>query len=124
MRAAAVQQQNRPTMPMTSHVSAGHAVVWLGVECMVLWILRCCVEGTFRFHVAGMDSVLGSACAQVVAYGLSLGAPFPLLRQPGYLGPSLYLPWMFYSLVANPVMIAVGLRLDSGGRIEVSWKRS
>ena len=32
----------------------------------------------------------------------------------GYFGPSVYLPWCLYQLAVNPLMVTVGLRLDSG----------
>ena len=88
----------------------------------MLWVLRGWLEGTFRFHVAGMDSIFASICANVVAYGLVLGAPFPLLRQPGFLGPTLYLPCVVYSLAVNPIMVLVGLSLDGGRHIQVRGK--
>ena len=101
--------------------SAAHAAVWLGGRAPVLWMLLLC-----RGHVPLSRCRHGLGDGERLRSGRRVrfvfGRPFPLLRQPGFMGPSLYLPWMFYSLLVNPVMIAVGLRLDSGGRIEVSWK--
>ena len=103
--------------------SITYAGLWLGAECVGLWVLRGWVEGTFRFHVAGVDSWFGSSCAQLVVYGLALGAPFPLLRQPGILGPALYLPCAAYSLAINPVMVLIGRYLDVGRQIQVRARR-
>ena len=59
------------------------AVSWLLVEFLVLTALRAASEGTFRFHVPGSDTVLGSLVVDIVAYVLSIGAPLFLLRFPG-----------------------------------------
>ena len=45
------------------------------------------------------------------------------LHSTGYLGPSIYLPWCLYQLAVNPLMVTVGLRLDSGKeQIQISEK--
>ena len=62
------------------------AVSWLLVEFFVLTALRAASEGTFRFHISGSDSVLGSLVIGMVAYVLSIGAPLFLLRFPGESG--------------------------------------
>ena len=53
------------------------------VEFVVLTALRAGSEGTFRFHTAGIDSVLGSLIFDIVLYVLSIGAPSFALRFPG-----------------------------------------
>ena len=102
----------------------------------MLTALRAGSEGTFRFHIAGTDTFLGSLIMDIVLYVLSIGAPSFVLRFPGesgldmrilqdltltnktiswlagYLGPSVYLPWCLYQLAVNPIMIAVGFQLD------------
>mmetsp|Transcript_99194 Transcript_99194/g.283738 ORF Transcript_99194/g.283738 Transcript_99194/m.283738 type:complete len:525 (+) Transcript_99194:697-2271(+) len=95
-------------MPTPSPVAAS----WLLVEFVMLTALRAGSEGTFRFQIAGADTFLGSLIIDIVLYVLSIGAPFFLLRFPGYLGPSIYLLWCLYQLAVNPIMIAVGLQLD------------
>jgi hypothetical protein len=86
--------------------------IWLLAECTVLWVLRALSEGTVRFQVPGLDSTVGSLVVQALLYVFTLGAPTPFLRFPGYLGPTLYLPWVLYLMGANIVMIVVGLELD------------
>eukprot|EP00620_Florenciella_sp_RCC1587_P018684 CAMPEP_0182564282 /NCGR_PEP_ID=MMETSP1324-20130603/6257_1 /TAXON_ID=236786 /ORGANISM="Florenciella sp., Strain RCC1587" /LENGTH=182 /DNA_ID=CAMNT_0024777699 /DNA_START=8 /DNA_END=552 /DNA_ORIENTATION=- len=72
----------------SSHV----AITWLCLEFIILTLLRAGSEGTFRFQVFGTDTVLGSLVMDIVLYVLSIGAPLFVLRFPGYLGPSVYLP--------------------------------
>ena len=46
--------------------------VWLSAECVIWLILRTASEGTFRFQVAGMESVIGSLtihCKLMIAVG-------------------------------------------------------
>jgi hypothetical protein len=69
-------------MPTPSPV----AVSWLLVEFIVLTALRAGSEGTFRFHTAGIDTVLGSLIFDIMFYVLSIGAPSFMLRFPGKSG--------------------------------------
>ena len=69
-------------MPTPSPV----AVSWLLVEFVVLMALRAGSDGTFRFHMAGIDTVLGSLIINIVLYMLSIGAPLFVLRFPGESG--------------------------------------
>ena len=62
------------------------AVSWLLVEFVVLTSLRAGSEGTFSFHIAGADTVLGSLIIDIVFYVLSIGAPSFILRFPGESG--------------------------------------
>jgi len=62
------------------------AVSWLLVEFVVLTALRAGSDGTFRFHIAGVDTILGSLIIDIVLYMLSIGAPFFVLRFPGESG--------------------------------------
>ena len=62
------------------------AVSWLLVEFVVLTALRTGSESTFRFHIAGIDTVLGSVVIGIVFYMLSIGAPTFMLRFPGESG--------------------------------------
>ena len=62
------------------------AVSWLLVEFVVLMALRAGSEGTFRFHIAGADTFLGSLIIDIVFYVLSIGAPCFILRFPGESG--------------------------------------
>ena len=62
------------------------AASWLLVEFVVLTALRARSEGTFRFHMVGIDTVLGSLVVSIVFYMLSIGAPFLVLRFPGESG--------------------------------------
>ena len=66
-------------MPTPSPV----AVSWLLVDCVVLTALRAGSEGTFRYHIAGADTFLGSLIIDIMFYVLSIGAPFLVLRFPG-----------------------------------------
>ena len=52
-------------------------------------------------------------------YILSLGAPLPLGRFPGWYGPTLYAPAVLYSLAINPIMVGNGMQLDTGDTIKV-----
>ena len=62
------------------------AVSWLLVEFVLLTALRAGSEGTFRFHIGGIDTVLGSLIIDIVFYVLSIGAPSFILRFPGESG--------------------------------------
>ena len=62
------------------------AISWLLVEFVVLTALRAGSEGTFRFHMAGIDNVLGSLVIDIILYMLSIGAPTFMLRFPGESG--------------------------------------
>ena len=62
------------------------AVSWLLVEFVVLTALRAGSDGTFRFHIAGVDTILGSLITDIVLYVLSIGAPSFILRFPGESG--------------------------------------
>ena len=68
------------------HPTSPVAVSWLLVEFIVLTALRAGSEGTFRFHTAGVDNVLGSLIVDIMLYVLSIGAPSFALRFPGESG--------------------------------------
>ena len=65
------------------HPASPVAISWLLVEFVVLTALRAGSEGTFRFQIAGLDTVLGSLVIGIVFYVLSIGAPSFALRFPG-----------------------------------------
>ena len=69
-------------MPTPSPV----AVSWLLVEFVVLTALRAGSEGTFRFHISGADTFLGSLVTDIMFYALSIGAPSFMMRFPGESG--------------------------------------
>ena len=68
------------------HPASPVAISWLLVEFVVLTALRAGSEGTFRFHTAGVDNVLGSLIVDIMLYVLSIGAPFFVMRFPGESG--------------------------------------
>ena len=72
-------------MPTPSPV----AVSWLLVDFVMLTALRAGSEGTFRFHIAGADTFLGSLIIDIVLYMSSIGAPSFILRFPGESGPDM-----------------------------------
>ena len=65
----------------------------------------------------GLDAALPSVLVHVIFYLSSLAAPFPLLRFPGYLGPTLYCASMCYQLLVSPLMLFVALSLDGRGAL-------
>ena len=40
----------------------------------------------------------------------TLGVPLPFARFPGWLGPSIYVPWMLYALLSNPAAVLFGYK--------------
>ena len=102
------------TLATTSATAAGS---WLVTECAVLLLLRYVVEGSWRFHVHGLDAAVPSVLTHVGFYLGSVAAPFPFFRFPGYLGPSLYCASVCYQTIASPLMLLVAFRLDGGGRL-------
>ena len=94
----------------SSSVAAG----WLATECLVLLVLRQVVEGSWRFHLRGLDAALPSALVHLMFYIVSVAAPFPVLRFPGYLGPSLYCASVCYQTIASPLMLLVAFSMEGG----------
>jgi hypothetical protein len=92
--------------------SGAMTLAWLALECAVLCGLRWAVEGSWRFHVRGLDGAIPSCVVHVMLYAASLAAPFPLLRFPGYLGPLLYCGTVCYQLAVSPLMLLVALCFD------------
>ena len=102
------------TLATTSATAAGS---WLVAECVVLFLLRYAVEGSWRFHLHGLDTAVPSVLAHLAHYLGSVAAPFPLFRFPGYLGPSLYCTSVCYQTIASTLMLLLAFRLDGGGRL-------
>ena len=105
------------TLATTSATFAGS---WLVVECVVLLLLRNAVEGSWRFHLHGLDAVVPSVIAHLILYLGSIAAPFPFFRFPGYLGPYLYCASVCYQTIASPLVVLVAFCLDGGGRLPQS----
>jgi hypothetical protein len=94
--------------------SGSVAAGWLATECAVLLVLRQVVEGSWRFHLHGLDAALPSALMHLMFYIGSVAAPFPFLRFPGYLGPSLYCASVCYQTIASPLMLLVAFSMEGG----------
>jgi len=94
--------------------SGSVAAVWLATECVVLLVLRQVVEGSWRFHMRGLDAAVPSALMHLMLYIVSVAAPFPLLRFPGYLGPSLYCASVCYQTIASPLMLLAAFSMEGG----------
>jgi len=99
------------TLATTSATAAGS---WLVVECAVLLVLRYAVEGSWRFLLHGPDAAVPSVLIHLGLYLGSIAAPFPLLRFPGYLGPSLYCASACYQTIASPLMLLVAFSMEGG----------
>jgi len=96
--------------------SGSVAAVWLVTDCVVLLVLRQIVEGSWRFGIIrGLDAALPSALVHLMFYILSVAAPFPLLRFPGFLGPSVYCASVCYQTIASPLMLLVAFSMEGGG---------
>jgi len=94
--------------------SGSVAAGWLATECVLLLVLRQVVEGSWRFHMRGLDAAVPSALMHLMLYIVSIAAPFPLLRFPGYLGPSLYCASVCYQTIASPLMLLVAFSMEGG----------
>ena len=94
--------------------SATVAGSWLVTECVVLLLLRYVAEGSWRFHLHGPDAAVPSALVHLMFYIGSVAAPFPFLRNPGYLGPSLYCASVCYQTIASPLMLLVAFSMEGG----------
>ena len=46
--------------------------------------------------------------------------PAPLGRFPGMLGPSVFIPWMAYSLISNPLALILAMSLEGSQKIVFS----
>ena len=77
-------------------------------------MLRQVVEGSWRFHLHGPDAAVPSALVHLMFYIGSVAAPFPFLRNPGYLGPSLYCASVCYQTIASPLMLLVAFSMEGG----------
>jgi len=104
--------------------SGSAAVGWLATECMVLLVLRRVAEGSWRFHLPGLDTPVLSALVHLVLYLPSVAAPFPFLRFPNYLGPSVYCANVCYQTIASPLMLLVAFSLEGGSAMPQAelWK--
>eukprot|EP00618_Florenciella_parvula_P016977 CAMPEP_0119473200 /NCGR_PEP_ID=MMETSP1344-20130328/4942_1 /TAXON_ID=236787 /ORGANISM="Florenciella parvula, Strain CCMP2471" /LENGTH=2127 /DNA_ID=CAMNT_0007506261 /DNA_START=134 /DNA_END=6517 /DNA_ORIENTATION=- len=94
--------------------SGSSAAVWLATECVVLLVLRQVVESSWRFHLHGLEAAVPSALVHLMFYIVSVAAPFPILRFPGYLGPSLYCASVCYQTIASPLMLLVAFSMEGG----------
>lgn len=90
------------------------AAGWLMVECLVLLVLRQSIEGSWRFHMWGLDGAFPSLLMHVIIYLGSVAAPFPFLRVAGFLGPALYSPAVCYQVLVSPVMLLVAFSMEGG----------
>ena len=105
-------------MAVLASASLTVVAAWCTVEFGVFFALRYVAEeGKWRFHAAGLDTLVPSILCQILLYLSMLAAPFPFLRAPNHVGPTLWLGWVAYGLLVNPIMVIVGFHSGQGSEV-------
>ena len=86
--------------------------VWMAAECFALLLGRLATEGSLRFYHVGTEGLVPSAVVHFMLFVGGLGAPFPVLRFPGYLGLLYPIVVLYSLLLSNPAMIYYGTQGD------------
>mmetsp|Transcript_64000 Transcript_64000/g.176792 ORF Transcript_64000/g.176792 Transcript_64000/m.176792 type:complete len:210 (+) Transcript_64000:39-668(+) len=97
--------------------------IWFAFEAILLMSLRFLVEGEWRLSQTGLDGVAASIVGNICFCLGAFAAPFPYFRFPAYLGGRLWTTSVTWSLViSNPLMLFVGLRMDSAKKEpDLAW---
>ena len=84
----------------------------LAGECAALLLVRAAI-GNWRFATTAGDSTIISLLVHVCYYLIMLAAPFPVIRMPFFLSPSVYTGFIAWTLCgANPLMLVLAYTFD------------
>ena len=100
--------------------------LWLIVECALFLGVRSSI-GNWRNYIGGLHFAPASLVNHVLHYLCMLAAPFPLLRTPFFLTPSIFAGFIVWTLfVANPSMLLLAFRFGEPNfsRTLIAWALS
>ena len=92
-------------MGFLGSVSPIRLIAWLLLECTLLLLIRMFI-GNWRVYIRGVHGTLPGLYTHFLFYICMMAAPFPVLRTPFFLTPSVYVGFILWTLCcSNPMMI-------------------